>query len=59
MKNEEHELPYTSSVIFNLITIYLKQHVLTSFGTESKHFRVTLEKHFLERKAKETTRLSS
>lgn len=31
MKNEEHELPYTSSVIFKSITIYLKQHYINKF----------------------------
>lgn len=36
MKNEKRELLYTSGVIFNLITIYLKQHVLTSFGSKSR-----------------------
>lgn len=38
MKNERLliELLYTSSVIFHLISICLKQHALTSFGSKSE-----------------------
>lgn len=36
MRNEKHELLYKSSIIFDLITVCLKQHVLTSFGSKSE-----------------------